>query len=275
MNGTIGERLKAFRKSLGLTQADFAARISMTGSGLANYELGRTAPSGLVLDLISREFHVSKTWLQTGNGDMYLSDVDPVRDKEDQLSRICRDIMPNAGDFGRRLVKALARLSVSDWEVLQRVAADIAANDPETAGGTEAEPATEQVRRAQGKVVPLFRTTLYNEGVSAGTGNYVDDASAESIDLMQEPPRGTDYVLRVSGDSMIPDYPPGCLVYVKIASRVEYSQVGIFSIYGEMFIKRYTRRGLESLNPDYDLIPFQQGMICQGLVLGVVPESID
>lgn len=67
---TIGERIKKVRRSLELTQQEFADRIGSKRNTIATYEMGRTEPSAAVISLICTKFNVSETWLRTGKGEM-------------------------------------------------------------------------------------------------------------------------------------------------------------------------------------------------------------
>lgn len=67
----MGERLKELRKSLGLTQQEFADRLGIKRNAITNYEVGRNAPADMVVSLICREFNVSENWLRTGEGSMF------------------------------------------------------------------------------------------------------------------------------------------------------------------------------------------------------------
>ena len=67
----MGERIKAIRKALGLTQQKFGERIGVKGNTIAQYELGRNEPVDSVLSLLCREFNVSEEWLRTGQGEMF------------------------------------------------------------------------------------------------------------------------------------------------------------------------------------------------------------
>ena len=79
------DRLKELRKSLGLTQQEFADRIGIKRNTLANYEAGRNIPIDAVFTLIAREFSVSEEWLRTGKGEMFSNtlydEVDAVVEK--------------------------------------------------------------------------------------------------------------------------------------------------------------------------------------------------
>ena len=53
----LNERLKALRKSLNLTQKDFAEKIGIKRNTLAKYETGVISPSTAVVSLICRVFN--------------------------------------------------------------------------------------------------------------------------------------------------------------------------------------------------------------------------
>lgn len=66
----MGERIRELRKSLGLTQQEFAERLGIKRNAIANYEVGRNDPADMVVSLICREFNVNEEWLRTGEGKM-------------------------------------------------------------------------------------------------------------------------------------------------------------------------------------------------------------
>lgn len=66
------DRIRKLRRSLDLTQQEFADKIGMKRNTVANYETGRNEPSASVISLICREFNVNETWLRTGEGKMFI-----------------------------------------------------------------------------------------------------------------------------------------------------------------------------------------------------------
>lgn len=68
------ERIRLVRRTLDLTQQEFADRIGIKRGAIANYELGRNEPVDSVVSLICREYKVNEEWLRTGTGDMFLPD---------------------------------------------------------------------------------------------------------------------------------------------------------------------------------------------------------
>ena len=68
---SVGSRIKELRKAKGLTQQEFAERVSSKQSTIATYESDRNAPSDAVISLICREFNVREEWLRDGTGEMF------------------------------------------------------------------------------------------------------------------------------------------------------------------------------------------------------------
>ena len=81
----MNERLKALRKSLNLTQKDFAEKIGIKRNTLAKYETGVISPSTAVVSLICRVFNVNEDWLRSGQGEMFLPTGDDVAEMVSNL----------------------------------------------------------------------------------------------------------------------------------------------------------------------------------------------
>ncbi len=96
---------------------------------------------------------------------------------------------------------------------------------------------------------------LYLLPASAGIGEYLDDSTYEMHSFERDlVPQGTDFAIKVVGNSMEPKFTEGDIVFVKSDVFPEEGTVGIFTINGEAFLKKYRRDGLVSYNPDYPLI---------------------
>ena len=112
---TIGERIKAIRRSLDLTQTEFATRIGSVQNTVTGYENGRRNPSAPVVSLICREFNVSEAWLRTGEGEMFAA-----RSHEDELAATVNNLLSSEKpEFRRRLILALSGLSDAQWDYLE------------------------------------------------------------------------------------------------------------------------------------------------------------
>lgn len=122
--------------------------------------------------------------------------------------------------------------------------------------------------------LPTYYKIYYDFPVSAGTGEYLDSSTAAIAQLDEEPPFGTDYILRIAGNSMEPDFHDGDYVYVHSADTLSFDEIGIFVYRGSVYMKEYTKNGLRSLNPEYKLIPGNSDIKCLGKVLGKVSGNI-
>ena len=67
----MNERLKKLRKTLDLTQQEFADKLGIKRNTVAQYEIGRNEPIDAVILSICREFNVNEEWLRTGKGEMF------------------------------------------------------------------------------------------------------------------------------------------------------------------------------------------------------------
>ena len=65
------DRIKSLRKTLDLTQQEFADKIGLKRNSVASYEIGRNYPMDTVIKSICREFNVNEEWLRTGEGEMF------------------------------------------------------------------------------------------------------------------------------------------------------------------------------------------------------------
>lgn len=112
------ERLKELRKTLNLTQQEFADKIGVKRNTIAQYESGRNAPIDAVVTLICRTYGVNETWLRTGEGKMFVS-----RGRSEAIAQEVNRFMADHPDsFRERLISLLIRLDEKQWEVLEQYA---------------------------------------------------------------------------------------------------------------------------------------------------------
>lgn len=118
----MNKRIRTLRRTLDLTQQDFAQRIGTTQNAVASYETGRRNPSSSVVNNICKEFHVNETWLRTGDGTMF---QEVSRDEE--ISAFVNDVLrEESDDFRRRFIAALSHLDAAGWAALEQLVEDTA-----------------------------------------------------------------------------------------------------------------------------------------------------
>lgn len=110
----MNERLKKIRKTLDLTQQEFANRIGVARANIASYEVGKSNLSDAVISLICREFSVNEKWLRYGEGDMFNS-------SDDEYIAIIDRIMAGENEFAKNIFKTFAMFDESDWNALNRM----------------------------------------------------------------------------------------------------------------------------------------------------------
>ncbi len=113
--------------------------------------------------------------------------------------------------------------------------------------------------------------------VSAETGEpLIDDSYPDFIEVKKsELTESTNFAVKINGKSMMPKFKDGDVVLVKSQPDVNVSEIGIFIIDGNGYIKERGDNRLISINPEYDDIYFQEGqdIRCKGLVIGTLEDD--
>jgi len=118
---------------------------------------------------------------------------------------------------------------------------------------------------------PRREMPLYSLPVSAGTGTFLDRSDYKMVSVEPEVPIACGFGVRISGDSMEPEYPDGHIAWVRISPEVREGDVGVFVLNGEGYIKKYEDNKLVSLNPKYTPIELSEcdNVRIVGIVLAV------
>lgn len=115
----IGKRIAELRQVANngqkISQAKFAESLGMGQTAVAAYEVGRSDPSDRTIKDICRIYNVNEDWLRSGVGDMFAP-----RDREDEIAAFMADIITE-DSFRRRVVSAMAKMTVDEWEVLEKI----------------------------------------------------------------------------------------------------------------------------------------------------------
>ncbi len=113
--------------------------------------------------------------------------------------------------------------------------------------------------------------SLYDLPVSAGTGVYLFESEATTINIPDnQETAGADFALRIKGNSMEPKYRDGDVLLVEECDSVEYGELGIFTLDGDGYFKKFGGDRLISLNPEYSDIMLKnfEDVACCGRVVG-------
>ena len=114
----MNTRIKLLRKELKKTQDEFSSAIGLSRNFIAQIEIGTKIPSDRTISDICRVYNVNEAWLRTGEGEMFLP-----RDREAEIAKLTVELLTEESDsFKNRLITALSRLSVEQWELLEEIA---------------------------------------------------------------------------------------------------------------------------------------------------------
>lgn len=115
--------------------------------------------------------------------------------------------------------------------------------------------------RVADKTVPYYASNEidfpFYGSVSAGTGEYLQEEHAEPITVQAAAiPANADYCLRVNGDSMLPMFENGDIIFVHKQHEPSDGAIMIVDVDGEAYVKKVrvenNQLRLVSLNPAYD-----------------------
>lgn len=115
---TINERIRELRERLNISQTEFAENLGSGRGIIKNIEEGRTLPKPQLIDLIARVFNVNRTWLETGEGEMFVE-----MSRAEKIGRFVADVLEDEPDsFRRKLIDILIELDEDGWQKLKEAA---------------------------------------------------------------------------------------------------------------------------------------------------------
>lgn len=110
----IGKRVSTLRKTLKLTQKEFAKALSIGQQALSMIENGQRDLSEKNIKLICFSYNVSYDWLVNGTGNMF-------RDDDSDAQAIVDSVMTGDNDFAKKILVKFAKLSDEHWKQLEEI----------------------------------------------------------------------------------------------------------------------------------------------------------
>lgn len=199
----FGERMRARREELGISRAQLAAMMGISGSAVGNYEGGVSFPKEEVL---LRLFDCLETDPNTLFQDSFRGGGQVLNRSERQLLEQYRGLSLRGRESVRSVVETLC-----------------AYRDEVESGPAEAEP----------RVIPLYRSPA-----AAGYAAPVFGEDFDYLELSGDVPLSAEFAVRIQGDSMSPYIQDGSVAYVN-RDPLRFGDVGIFCVDGDVFCKQY------------------------------------
>ena len=210
----FGERLRMFREKAGLTQEELAERVGVAKSTITGYEKGNRSPDIPKIKKLAWALGITgDELLDTG---MQNKKTPAISDGGMQIAKDY-DVLDR---WGKELVRSVVTQEVERCEY-----------EREFYDKFE-EPEEEE------KVVNLF-----DEGAAAGLALGLVGQGSRPYVLGPDDPRGASYAIRVSGDSMEPDFPDGSIAFVN-HDEMRDGDIGVFCLDGATLIKQYHYDGM-------------------------------
>lgn len=247
----IPEKLKELRESLSMNKKEFANYLNVKYTTYNGYETGSREPASDFLIMISQKMDVSIDYILGLTDEKEILHAYNLKSSEYEHIQKYRA----TDQRGQAAVDYILNLEYDRTQ----------------------EAIKEASKSYNDTIIPIFNAvTLSHRSGAAGAGI---GESADNIDVVQldypadKVPAGTDYTINVTGDSMLPTFADGDVLFCQHTQELNYGDIGIFILNGETYVKEYGKEGLISHNPDkerYGIITISDGdsLVVEGKVLG-------
>ena len=205
-NNLLGEKLAKARKEQKIRQGDFVQLlkdygIKMSSSSYSCWETGARTPNAYQLLALCRALDIDDVMGYFLDGTIREGEMDFLNEEGQKLVQQYVRLLSKSGEYNRFTTQEDTESKESD---------------------------------------NLIDLELYLQAASAGTGQFLDNDVHERISLPRTiVPAGTEFALRISGDSMEPAFYSEQLAFVKRTVTLSPGDLGIFLLDGESYIKKY------------------------------------
>ena len=234
---SYAEIIRTHRRARGLNQVELGARVSVRKNAVGAWESGRSRPDLNSVPVICETLGLS------------LEEFFGVSEKNEgeKVPEEFSERYTALTDYHRQIVLR----QMDSLLEMQRPAAVL-----------------------KRKLIRLFRNDL---SACAGPSFMIGETAGEEVWIEETPLTAqADELIRVSGNSMEPEFHDGDQVLVRHGASLRPGEIGIFTNGDAGYIKVYQRDGLYSLNPAYPVMRFGEGdeVRCIGKVLGIAGEEL-
>ena len=184
-------------------KAEFARKLGFSeGNIVSMWERGVSSSYMGYLYEIARMYNVSLEWLRGETDERQPQQAGPVPEILTRYNEL--------DEHGRHLVDMILDAEWKRCNMIQAV-----------------------------EVVDLGTIRHYLSKPAAGPGGMVEGEDYEDIPRTADMPRGADFCLTVSGDSMEPYIQNGQRIYVNEAAELRPFEVGVWCVDGATYVKQY------------------------------------
>ena len=119
----MNSRITQLRKTLKLTQEEFANRVGLSRNYIWMIEKGERIPPDRTIADICREFGVDRIWLETGAGEPFR----PV-DRDEQIAAVLAKAITGNNTARDRLIRAFSQLPDEMFDQAEQILDELLAN---------------------------------------------------------------------------------------------------------------------------------------------------
>lgn len=256
-----GENLRAYRKQRGVSAAELCDilahdyKVAVKPQYLSKWELGQQGIPLPAAEALCSYFRVTLS-------DLYGTRTTRSSYSDDELDLIerYRRLTVNSKQIVSTLVDMeLKHIRANEQGDKQITIFPTVTRTAKTENATR--PKSENAeKKSRGEYLKVF-----DQPAAAGTGSYVDGDSYEQV-RVSSIPLGTEFGVRIQGDSMLPEVSDGDIAFVQRRAQIDVGDIGIFTYNGDTFCKQLSYHGgkyyLHSLNPKYKDIPINSELEC-------------
>lgn len=236
---SMGDRIRYLRESRGMTQEELGEKIGVQKSAIRKYEKGeveniKRSSIKTMCDL----FNVSPSYLMGWDED------------EEKVRQIAEDTKFNEKiqkQYGKQAIELLQTFDALNLQGKNK-AVDMITT------------LSEIPRFQKNPAVSMRSIPVYNSPAAAGTPLYAE-SEYDYVDFpITEIPSGTDFGVRISGESMQPTIEDGSIVFVEKTLDLRNGEIGVFMLNDSAVCKRLKLNAqgrvvaLQSDNPEYGSI---------------------
>jgi len=227
-------RIKYLCKQNGISVSKLEEETGISKNGIGRWE--NNIPSVDKVARVAEYFGVSLDWLVLGKDVLLSPETAELAQKWRKLDA-----------FGKGIVMTVLDGEVDRCETIN------------------------QLSEQKVNTFPILRSV---QPASAGTGIEIGIADMEIVMVPEtEETKRANFIVRVSGDSMLPIYQDGDQLLIEHADEINVGEIGIFVVDGKGYVKQRGISELISLNKDYKNIPISANTVCNGRVIGVINET--
>jgi SOS-response transcriptional repressor LexA len=232
------KRIVELRKKLGLNQADFAGRLGIKRSTVANIETDRNPLTEANIKLICHVFNVNEEWLRAGDGEMF-------QNSKSHLEGEVLEMFRGLSEKARLMIRDYIRMVLEQQEALR-------------AAFSTPPPAKEDARRKPRPELTLDRAPEYPADIprrdlpvvgitAAGVEReavYMSDEFASVPESLLKGDPADYYCIRVKGMSMYySGVYDGDIALIRKADAPEYGKINLVYHQNQTLLKRLELKG--------------------------------